>query len=351
MEKKRNFFGEITGWGIYTPPKVVTNSDMAKVWDTSDEWIVQRTGIQERRFTSKEETTASMAIEASLSALQKANLNAQQLDLIIVGTCLAEDFTPSVACLVQAGISAKHIPAFDISAGCSGFLYSITTAFQFIQTGAYKRILVIGVEHLTRFFEKSDRSFAVLFGDGAGAVVIEQTTEPSGLMGFTLGAKGDDADAIVLNTSSRKEQFDEGHFVDFKGRKVFKFASRILGKACREALSQAQLTFDDVDWIIPHQANVRIIESAAREMGIPIDKFVINIQNYGNTSSASIPIALFEGLESGKIKRDDTVLMVGFGAGLTWGASLIKLAPSVIQTPILKPHDTQNERFAVGANI
>ncbi len=335
MERHNKRYGKITGWGIYTPPKVVTNFDMEKNWDTTNEWIVQRTGIQQRRFASEEETTAFMATQAALNALEKADVQASEIDLIIVGTCLAEDFTPSVACIVQSAIGAKNIPAFDISAGCSGFVYSLSTAYQFLSTGLYQRILVIGAENLTRFFERSDRTFAVLFGDGAGAIVLEQTDQPCGLQGFTLGADGSGQDDIRLNTSSGLNRFDAGHLVQFNGREVFKFASRILGKACDQALAQSNLSLDDVDWIIPHQANIRIIQSAAKNMGVPIGKFYINIDQYGNTSSASIPLALFEGLESGRIKPTDTVLMVAFGAGLTWGACVVQLAP--VLNPQLHP--------------
>ena len=320
-------YGKIMGWGVHIPEKVVTNFDLEEKWDTTDEWIVQRSGIRERRFASEEETTDVMATRAAINALKKANIKAADLDLIIVGTCLTEYFTPSVACLVQSAIGAKQIPAYDISAGCTGFLYSLSTAYQFIQTGAYNRIMVIGAENISRFLETGDRSTAILFGDAAGAVIIESTDEPCGLHGFTLGSDGDDKDVIAMNTSSHRGRFDEGHFIKFQGQQVFKFASRVLGKACREALVQANLTLEDVDWIIPHQANVRIIQSAARDMGVPLERFIINIDRYGNTSSASIPLALYENLESGKIKPTDTVLMVAFGAGLTWGATVLQLAP------------------------
>ncbi len=324
MQKR---YGKIVGYGVFTPEQVVTNFDLEKQWDTSNDWIVQRSGIHERRFASADEPTHVLAAKAAESALEQAGLEATDLDLIIVGTCLTEYFTPSVACLVQAAIGANHIPAYDISAGCTGFIYSLSTAYQFIETGAFKRILVIGAENITRFLDKGDRSTAILFGDAAGAVIIEATDEPCGLHGFMLGSDGSDQDVIRMNTSSDRGNFDEGHYILFQGQRVFKFASRVLGKACNQALEHAGLTLDDVDWIIPHQANVRIIQSAARDMGISIDRFMINIDKYGNTSSASIPLALYEGLESGKIKPTDTVMMVAFGAGLTWGAAVLQLAP------------------------
>ncbi|MFT5195572.1 MAG: 3-oxoacyl-[acyl-carrier-protein] synthase-3 [Cellvibrionaceae bacterium] len=324
MQKR---YGKIIGWGAYTPPTVVTNFDLEEKWETTDEWIVQRSGIRERHYASEAEPTDVLATKAAQKALETADIDPSSLDLIIVGTCLTEMLTPSVACMVQDNIGAKDVPAYDISAGCTGFLYSISTAYQFIQTGAYQRILVIGAENISRFLHVADRSAAVLFGDAAAAVIIEGTDERCGLHGFMLGSDGSGRDLLALNTSTQRGHFDEGHYIHFNGRPVFRFASRILGKACQQALDMAGMSLDDVDWIIPHQANVRIIESAARNMGVSMDKFIINIEKYGNTSAASIPLALYEGLESGKVKPNDTILMVAFGAGLTWGAAVLQLAP------------------------
>ena len=324
MQKK---YGKIVGYGVFTPEHVVTNHDLAEEWDTNHDWIVQRSGIHERRFASPEEPTHVMATKAALDALDDAGLEPTDLDMIIVGTCLTEYFTPSVACLVQRDIGANGIPAYDISAGCTGFLYALSSAYQFLESGAVKRILVIGAENITRFLQTGDRSTAILFGDAAGAVIVEATDEPCGLHGFMLGADGSGYDAIMLNTSSNRGALDEGHKLEFNGKKVFRFASRVLGSACQEALDKAGMTLDDVDWIIPHQANLRIIQSAARDMKVPMEKFIINVDKYGNTSSASVPLALYEGIESGKIKPTDTVLMVAFGAGLTWGAAVLQLAP------------------------
>ena len=328
MQKR---YGKIIGWGAYAPPKIVSNFDLEEEWDTTDEWIVQRSGIRERHYASDGETTDILATKAAEVALKKSQLDPNDLDLIIVGTCLTELFTPSVACLVQDNIGAKNVPAYDISAGCTGFLYSISTAYQFIHSGAYQRILVIGAENITRFLHVADRSAAVLFGDAAAAVVIEATDEPCGLHGFLLGSDGSGREYLQLGTSSNRNHFDDGHYFKFNGRPVFRFASRVLGKACQQALDHAGMSLDDVDWIIPHQANLRIIQSAARDMGVSMDKFVINIEKYGNTSAASIPLALYENLESGKIKANDTVLMVAFGAGLTWGAAVLQLAPKPVK--------------------
>ncbi|MEM8859714.1 MAG: beta-ketoacyl-ACP synthase III [Chloroflexota bacterium] len=325
----RRRYGKIAGYGAFIPEHIMTNHDMAEQWDTNHDWIVQRSGIHERRFASPEEPTHVMATKAALQALENAGLEPSDLDMIIVGTCLTEYFTPSVACLVQRDIGANGIPAYDISAGCTGFLYALSSAYQFLETGVVDRILVIGAENITRFLETGDRSTAILFGDAAGAVIVEKTDQPCGLHGFMLGADGSGYDAITLNTSSNRGALDEGHKLKFNGKKVFRFASRVLGTACQEALDKAGMTMDDIDWIIPHQANLRIIQSAARDMQVPMDKFVINLDKYGNTSSASVPLALYEGIESGKIKPTDTVLMVAFGAGLTWGAAVIELAPKL----------------------
>ena len=327
-------YGKVIGWGAYAPERVVTNFDLEEEWDTSDEWIVQRSGIRERHYAEAGESTDVLATKAAEAALAKADIDPNDLDLIIVGTCLTEYFTPSVACLVQDNIGAKNVPAYDISAGCTGFLYSISSAYQFVQTGAYKRVMVIGAENITRFLHVADRSAAVLFGDAAAAVIIEATDEPCGLHGFLLGSDGSGRDLLQLGTSSNRNHFDDGHYFNFNGRRVFRFASRVLGKACQQALDQANLTLDDVDWIIPHQANLRIIQSASRDMGVSMDKFIINIDKYGNTSSASIPLALYENLESGKIKPNDTILMVAFGAGLTWGAAVLQLAPKPVEALI-----------------
>jgi 3-oxoacyl-[acyl-carrier-protein] synthase-3 len=328
-----DIYGRITGWGFYVPEKVVTNFDLEKSLETSNEWIIQRSGIEERHIAAPDETTATLAANASHAALDKAGLAGCDLDLIIVATSSPDYLTPPVSSQVQYSLCAGSVPAFVLETGCTGFIYALTTAYQFIATGAYENILVIGVEIISRHVNWQDRSTAVLFGDGAGAVVIQASDEPCGLKGFILGSDGSQAHQIIIPAGGTAEPVDEAslaggrHFIHMNGREVFRFASRIIGKACREAVDKAGMTLDDVDWIIPHQANLRIIEAAVRDMQVPKERFVINIEKYGNTSAASIPLALSEYLDAGRIQPDDTLLLVSFGAGLTWGAAVLQMAP------------------------
>jgi 3-oxoacyl-[acyl-carrier-protein] synthase-3 len=327
-------FGRITGWGFYVPEKVVTNFDLEKTLATSNEWIIQRSGIQERHIAAPDETTATLAVNASQAALDKAGITGCDLDLIIVATSSPDYLTPPVSSQVQYSLCADNVPAFVLETGCTGFIYSLATAYQFIATGAYENILVIGVEIISRHVNWQDRSTAVLFGDAAGAVVIQATSEPCGLKGFVLGSDGSQAHQIIIPAGGTAEPVDAAslaggrHFIHMNGREVFRFASRVIGKASRQAVAKAGLTMDDVDWIIPHQANLRIIEAAVRDMQVPKERFVINIEKYGNTSAASIPLALSEYLDDGRIQPDDTLLLVSFGAGLTWGAAVLQMAPS-----------------------
>ena len=326
-------FGRITGWGFYAPEKVVSNYDLEEHLDTSDEWIVQRSGIRERRVAAPNETTATLAVNASRAALDRAGIAGCDLDLIIVATSSPDYLTPPVSSQVQYDLCAENVPAFVLETGCTGFIYSLATAYQFIETGAYENILVIGVEIISRHLNWRDRSTAVLFGDAAGAVVIQATDEPCGLKGFALGSDGSQYQQIIIPAGGTAEPVDEAslaggrHYIQMNGREVFRFASRVIGKACREAAVNAGMTMDDVDWIIPHQANLRIIEAASRDMNVPLERFVVNIEKYGNTSAASIPVALSEYLDDGRIQPDDTLMLVSFGAGLTWGAAIVQMAP------------------------
>jgi 3-oxoacyl-[acyl-carrier-protein] synthase-3 len=325
--------GRIIGWGAYAPEEVVTNYDLEKRLDTNHEWIVQRSGIHERRFAGPHETTATLAVRASEGAMARANLAGTDLDLIIVATTTPDYLTPPVSSQIQHTLGATNVPAFVVETGCTGFVYSLTTAYQFIATGAYKTILVVGVEIISRYLNWQDRSTAVLFGDGAGAVVVQATEEPCGLLGFSLGSDGSQAEQIIVLAGGTAEPTNADalangrQYVRMNGREVFKFASRVVGRSSLDAVEKAGLTMDDIDWIIPHQANLRIIQSAARDMGVPLERFVVNIDKYGNTSAASIPLALTESLDSGRIKPDDTLLMVSFGAGLTWGSIVLQMAP------------------------
>ncbi|MFZ0547193.1 MAG: beta-ketoacyl-ACP synthase III [Candidatus Promineifilaceae bacterium] len=329
-----NIDGQIIGWGAYVPDKVLTNFDLEKIVDTSNEWIVQRSGIHERHIAAPDETTSMMSVKAAEKALQQSGLAATDLDLIIVANSSPDYFTPPVSSQVQHAIGATNVPAFVVETGCTGFVYALSTAYQFIASGAYRTILVIGVELLSRFTNWEDRSTCVLFGDAAGAVIVQATDRPCGLQGFVLGSDGSQAEHIMLRAGGTVEPFSEEvlenkrHLLYMNGRQVFKFASRVVGRACSEALDKAGMTLDDVDWIIPHQANLRIIQAAARDMGLPMSRFVVNINRYGNTSAASIPLALAESLENGRIHRGDTGIFVSFGAGLTWGAMVVQLNPN-----------------------
>lgn len=326
-------YGRVVGWGMYTPETIVSNDDLARRIDTSDEWIVQRSGIRQRHIAAPHETTSSMSVEAGRRALARAGLTPRDLDLIVVATGTPDYHTPPVSSLVQAGLGAIDVPAMTIGTGCTGFVYAYSVANQFIQTGAYNTILVIGAELLSRFVNWEDRSTCVLFGDAAGAVVIQATNEPCGLQSFILGSDGSLGENIIMRSGGSKKPFsaqslaDNEIYIEMNGREVFKFATRVVGRACRQALDGAGLTLDDIDWIIPHQANLRIIEAAAREMRIPVERFIVNIDRYANTSAASIPLALAEAVDSGKIKPTDRLLLVSFGSGLTWGAAVTQMAP------------------------
>lgn len=326
-------YGKVSGWGAYTPPNVVTNHDLAARFDTSHEWIFQRTGIVERRFAGPEETTHQMAVKAGRRALEQAGIDAAELDLIIVATTSPDYMTPPLSSQVQATLGAHGIPAFQLMTGCSGFIYALTTAYQFITTGTYRKVLVIAAEYLSRYLAAGDRSTVVLFGDAAGAVVLEATDIPCGLQAFELGSDGESGHHLVISLNESPEietvwpPNGEKYQVYMNGREVFKFASRVLGRSCAHTLAQAGMTLADIDWILPHQANLRIIQAAARQMGVPMSKFLVNIERYANTSAASVPLLLVENLENGTIRPDDTVLMVAFGAGLTWGSAIVKLQP------------------------
>lgn len=329
MEKR---YGRITGWGAYIPEKIITNYDLEKTLDTSHEWIVQRTGIEQRHIAAPHETTATLAVAAGQNALRRANLTPDDVELIIVATSTPDHLTPPVSSQVQHLLGVQA-PAFVLVTGCTGFVYALTTANQFISSGSYRTVLVIGVELLSRHIDWTDRATCVLFGDAAGAVVVQATHEPCGLYGFDLGSDGSGAHHIVAPAGGTAEPVNEHTFADgrqfirMNGREVFKFATRVIGRSSRQALALAGKTLEDIDWIIPHQANLRIIQAAAREMNLPLDRFLINIQNYANTSAASIPLALTEGLESGQVQPDDTLLLASFGAGLTWASAVVQLAP------------------------
>ncbi len=322
-------YGRITGWGKCVPEKVLTNFDLEKMVETSDEWIVSRTGIRERHVAGEGETTASMSVTAARAAMAKAGVIPADLDLIIVATSSPDYLLPPVSSMIQDQLGAR-CGAFTLVAGCTGFVYGLATAQQFIATGAYKTILIIGAEIITKFVDWTDRNTCVLFGDGAGAVVMQASEQPSGVLAFELGSDGEGAEHLkmnlgVANPPSHKVIDEGGHYIRMNGREVFKFATRVLARSAAEVIGRAGLSIDDVDLVIPHQANERIIEVAARQLGISMDKMFVNIAKYGNTSAASIPIALCEAMEEGRCREGDRIVMVGFGAGLTWASAVVQL--------------------------
>lgn len=303
----------ILGIGSYVPERIVTNSDLERMVDTSDEWIRTRTGIEERRIASDDINTSHMAAEAAKQALEDAGIAAEQIDLILVATVTPDYAFPSVACIVQDQIGAKHAAAMDISAACAGFMYGMVTAQQFIQSGAYKYVLVIGSEKLSKIVDWNDRNTAVLFGDGAGAAVMGPVSEGKGILSFELGADG----------SGGMHLYQDDH-ITMNGREVFKFAVRQMGDSSMRVLEKAGLTKEDVDFLVPHQANIRIMESSRQRLNLPEEKMSTTIRKFGNTSSSSIPLALVEERTNGRIKDGDLIVLVGFGGGLTWGAVALR---------------------------
>ncbi|CAH0226695.1 3-oxoacyl-[acyl-carrier-protein] synthase 3 protein 1 [Peribacillus sp. Bi96] len=304
----------ILGLGRYLPDKIVTNADLEKIMDTSDEWIRTRTGIEERRIANDEINTSDMAYEAAKAALENAAISAEEIDLILVATVTPDQSFPTVACMIQEKLGAKKAAAMDVSAACAGFMYAMITAQQFIQTGAYKHVLIVGVEKLSRITNWEDRNTAVLFGDGAGAAVLGPVAEGKGILSFELGADGTGGQHLL----------QDGDFIHMNGREVFKFAVRQMGESSLSVLDKAGLTKEDVDLLVPHQANIRIMEASRERLGLPIEKMTKTVHKYGNTSSASIPIALVEEMEAGRVKDNDLIIMVGFGGGLTWGAIALR---------------------------
>jgi 3-oxoacyl-[acyl-carrier-protein] synthase III len=303
----------IIGIGRYLPEKIVTNADLEKIMDTSDEWIRTRTGIEERRIADDNTNTSDMGFAAAQKAIEDAGITPLDLDLILVATVTPDLPFPSVACMLQERLGAKKAAAMDVSAACAGFMYGIVTGKQFVESGVYKHVLVVGVEKLSKVTDWSDRNTAVLFGDGAGAVIVGEVSENRGILSFELGADG---------TGAKHLYQDE--YIIMNGREVFKFAVRQMGESCINVLEKAGLTKEDVDFLIPHQANIRIMEASRQRLELPIEKMSKTVHKYGNTSAASIPISIVEELEAGRIKDDDLIVMVGFGGGLTWGAIAIR---------------------------
>ena len=331
-------YSAITGWGMHVPEQVLTNADLERMVETSDEWITTRTGIKERHIVRPDESAFDLALPAARQALERAGIEGKDLDLIIVATVSYDYRFPSTANLLQHALGAQ-CGAFDMQAACTGFLYAMSTAHQFIANGAAKHTLVIGVEVLSKVIDYTDRGTCVLFGDGAGAVVLSASEQPGGLLGYTLGSDGANPELLYIPTGGSKEPITEEtlregrQFVKMNGSEVFKFATRVMGTAMEEALAHAGMTTQDMDLFIPHQANLRIIESASRRLDLPPEKVFVNIQKYGNTSAAAVPIALCEAIDQGLVYPGAHLGMVAFGAGLTWAAAVVKWTAPVVAKP------------------
>jgi len=322
-------YAAITGWGKAVPDRILTNQDLETMVETSDEWIMSRTGIRERRIVGRDDSTTSLATAAARAALAQAGRTPDEIDLIIVGTATPDDFLVSQACMVQAELGGAG-GAFDVGAACAGFVTALSVGSQFVNAGVYRRVLVIGVDTLTRFVDYTDRSTCVLFGDGAGAVVIEAGEEPRGLLSTVLGADGAGHKHLYVPgwgglVPESAELFPEYRpYLQMNGKEVFRFAVQVMGDAAATAVKKVGLKFDDIDMLIPHQANLRIIDAAARRLALPREKVWINVDRYGNTSAASVPIALAEAADAGALSEGKHVVLVAFGAGLAWAASVIR---------------------------
>jgi len=323
-------YSRIVGWGKYVPRRVLTNRHLERMVDTSDEWIVKRTGIRERRIAAAHETTSSMSLAAARRALEVARLDPAELDLIILATASPDYQVPGAANIVQHRLGASRAAAFDLRAGCTGFVYALVVGSQFIATGAYRNVLVIGAEMISKFVNWEDRTTCVLFGDGAGAVVLQESDAPTGLLSFVLGSDGSGYDALIVPGGGSslpfcQEVLDKGlHHIKMDGKRVFRFAVKTPAEAAQKAIEACGLSVEDIDLLIPHQANLRIIRSLAETLGLPWEKVYVNLDRYGNTSAASIPIALCEAVEEGKVREGDNVVLVGFGAGLTWATAVVR---------------------------
>ena len=313
----------ITGLGVHVPEKVVTNADLAKMVDTSDEWIVQRTGIRERRFARDDEALTDVALPAARLALSRAEGEPSSIDLLVCATVTPDMMFPTSSALLADELGMTDAAAYDLLAGCTGFVYALAQAYAMLASGLSQRALVVGADLISKILDFDDRSTLVLFGDGAGAVVMEPV-EAGGFLGFELGADGGGGENLWLPGSGSRRFENPDNFVKMNGREVYKFATRVLVTSAQDVLARVGLTVDDIDVYVPHQANIRIIDHAARKLGFPREKVVVNVDRYGNTSSGSIPLALADAAEDGRLKPGARVLMTGMGAGLTWGSSVIE---------------------------
>ena len=321
---------QITGWGMYAPSRIMTNDELSTIVDTSDEWIVSRTGIRERRIAADDETATTLSVHAARDALAVAGVDPMELDLVIVATCTPDYPLPATAVLVATELGATRAAGFDLQAACSGFLFALASGNSFINSGMYRNVLVIGVEVLSRFLDWTDRSTCVLFGDGAGAVLLQASDKRGGMLGVDLFSDGTGCEGIIMpaggsaRPASHETVDERQHAIRMLGSEVYKYATRQMGESAQAALRNAGLTAADVDQFVFHQANLRIIASVQKQLGIPDEKTYVNIEKYGNTSAASVPMALVEAIAAGRIKVGDRILMVAFGAGYTAGAALVE---------------------------
>ena len=326
----KNISVGISGVGSYVPEKILTNDDLSKMVDTNNEWIVSRTGIEERRIVDKDIACSEIATKAALKALEDANVNPEDIDLIIVATATPDYTFPATACIVQKNIGASKAAAMDMSVGCSGFVYAVATGANFVSLGVYKKVLIIGAETLSKVVNWNDRNTCILFGDGAGACILEECEEGYGILSYELGSDGTNHEVLIIPAGGSKYPAslqtvtDNLHTIQMDGKEVFKFAVRILEKTTLNVLEKANLQLDDLDFIIPHQANTRIIDAALKKLSLSADKVYVNLNKYGNMSAASIPVAFDEAIKKGRIKKNDNIVLVAFGAGLTWGSMVVK---------------------------
>ncbi|KRA73048.1 3-oxoacyl-ACP synthase [Lysobacter sp. Root667] len=327
QRKQDRVYSRIAGTGSYLPEKILTNDDLAKMVDTSDEWIAARTGIRERHIVAEGETTCDLAYHASMRALEAAGVDPQDLDLIVLGTTTPDLIFPSTACLLQHRLGANGCAAFDVNAACSGFVYALTVADKFIQSGAAKTVLVVGAETLTRMIDWSDRGTCVLFGDGAGAVVLKADSE-TGILSTHLHADGGKKELlwnpVGVSAGFKLDEPNAGVKVLMTGNEVFKHAVKALDSVVEETLDANGLDRHDIDWLIPHQANLRIIEATAKRLDMPMERVIVTVDKHGNTSSGSVPLALDEAVRSGRVQRGQLVLLEAFGGGFTWGSALLR---------------------------
>lgn len=316
-------YSRIVGTGSYLPEKILTNQDLERIVDTSDEWIRTRTGIRSRHVAAEGQLASDLALPAAQRALAAAGVQASEIDLIIVATTTPDMIFPSTACILQAKLGIAGCPAFDVQAVCSGFVYALTTANLFIQSGQAKRALIVGTEVYSRILDWTDRGTCVLFGDGAGAVVLAASENP-GILATRLHADGSHRDSLAVPGSVCGGKVWGTPYVRMEGGAVFKFAVRVFEEVAHEVLAEANLTVADIDWFVPHQANIRIMEATARKLHLPVEKVIVTVDHHGNTSAASIPLALDEAVRDGRIKQGQTVLLEGVGGGFTWGAALLR---------------------------